>query len=84
VVATPSTCWMLPEEARTHLTEPNRSVLPMNAHTLHAAGVSSEDFREPWFRLEPAYARAFEREAEKEIGPGHEIARPRPERTGEV
>jgi hypothetical protein len=35
--------------------------------------VSSEDFREPWFRLEPEYARAFEREAEKEIGPGHEL-----------
>lgn len=35
------------------------------------SGVSSDDFREPWFRLQPEQALTFEREAEKEIAPGH-------------
>jgi hypothetical protein len=37
------------------------------------SGVSSDGFREPWFRLETEHALAFEREAEKEIAPGHAL-----------
>ncbi len=37
------------------------------------SGVSLDDFREPWLRLQPEQALAFEREAEKEIAPGHEL-----------
>jgi len=60
-------------EARPSAAYRQRPDLPMSAHTCHGVGVNYEDFREPWFRLEPEYARAFEREAEKEIAPGHEL-----------
>jgi hypothetical protein len=33
----------------------------------------SEDFSEPWFRLNLGQAEAFEREARIEITPGHEL-----------
>ena len=35
--------------------------------------MSSEDFREPWLRLEVRQAQAFEREAEQEIAPDHDL-----------
>ena len=35
--------------------------------------MSSEDFRKPWSRLEARQAQAFEREAKREIAPGHDL-----------
>jgi hypothetical protein len=35
--------------------------------------MTSKQFPEPWFGLEPEHGHAFEREAQQEIAPGHEL-----------